>query len=110
MVKLSRLLYVYLVQYPPMVIFNLLLRLVTFVRPSFMKNPHKGALVDGWMASDKFLKTVQRCLKFQAARETDLNGPAIDVQLYDLKNKAEVSLLSFMQENRPLVVNFGSCT
>ena len=39
-------------------------------------------------------------MKVQAGRETELNGPVIDVKLFDLQNKTDVSLMDFMKENR----------
>ena len=43
-------------------------------------------------------------------KETVQGGPAIDVELYDLAEKSTVKLFDFMKTNRPLVLNFGSCT
>ena len=56
------------------------------------------------------MKAALRTAKIQAAKETEQNGPAIDVELFDLKEKSSVKLFDFIKANRPLVLNFGSCT
>ena len=110
MARLSQLLYVYGVLMPKMVLINLVHRIIYWLNPSFFNNKHDGSLTDDWMASNRFLKTVQRAMSFQAARETELNGDFINVDLVDLSNKSNVSLSKFMNVNRPLIINFGSCT
>ena len=62
------------------------------------------------MGSNRLLKSALRTAKIQASREAEQNGPAIDVELFDLKEKSTVKLFDFMKTNRPLVLNFGSCT
>ena len=100
MVKLSRLLYVYLVQYPPFIIFNLLQRFLYLVSPSNVKRPGTKGITNDWLASNGFLTAINGIMKVQAGRETELNGPVIDVKLFDLQNKTDVSLMDFMKENR----------
>ena len=51
-----------------------------------------------------------RGAKIQAVKEAEQDGPAIDVELFDLVDKSTVKLFDFMKINRPLVLNFGSCT
>lgn len=108
MARLSRLLYFYVLVFPRMVLFNIFNRILYLIRPSSFKN--EGTLTDDWMASNRFLKTISRGMAYQVERETDLNGPAINVDLHSLSSKTTVSLLQFMKQNRPLIVNFGSCT
>ena len=100
MVKLSRILYIYLVQYPSVIAWNLLQRFLYYVRPDSMMQVGKGIMTDNWMASNKFLKAKHRTMQVQAVRETELNEPAIDVKLLHLEKQIEVSLLDFMKENR----------
>ena len=100
MVKLSRILYVYLVQYPPFVIFNLLQRLLYLISPGNMKTPGSKGITSDWLASNRFLTTINRIMKVQADRETELNGPFIDVNLFHLQTKTEVSLLNFIKDDR----------
>ena len=108
--RLTRLLQVYGFLYPQFLLYNLFNRLLILIYPSAFKNRHNGTLTDDWLSSNRFVKTIGRVLPFQAERQTDLNGPAIDVDLYSLSSKSNVSLLQFMKKNRPLVLNFGSCT
>ena len=104
MVRLSRLLYVYLVQYPPFIIFNLLQRLLYLVSPSNVKRPGSKGITSDWLASNGFLTAINGIMKVQAGRETELNGPVIDVKLFDLQNKTDVSLMDFMKENRQVKI------
>lgn len=106
-------LHVYCFVIPKMILFNLFMRIVYLINPDKLKfkdEVNKPAITEGWMASNKFLKAVLRGAKFQATRESIENGPAIDVDLYDLSKKSTVKLFDYMKTNRPLVVNFGSCT
>lgn len=105
-------LHVYCFVIPKMILFNLFMRIVYLINPEKFKSKggDKAAITEGWMASNRFLKAVLRGAKFQATRESVENGPAIDVDLYDLSSKSTVRLFDFMKANRPLVVNFGSCT
>ena len=105
-------LYVYLVIIPSALLFNLFARVKYFLNPDAFKNkvPGSSALTEGWVASNKHVAAVLRSAKYQATLEASKGGQAIDVDLYDLQNKTTVRLLDFMKTNRPLVVNFGSCT
>jgi len=105
-------LYVYLVVIPSALLFNLFARVKYFLNPDAFKNkvPGSSALTEGWVASNKHVAAVLRSAKYQATLEASKGGQAIDVDLYDLQNKTTVRLLDFMKTNRPLVVNFGSCT
>jgi len=76
----------------------------------FLKQSNNKEWMSNWMASNRFLKAMLRTAKIQAVKETVQGGPAIDVELYDLAEKSTVKLFDFMRTNRPLVLNFGSCT
>ena len=104
--------YVYCVIVPRMLLFNIFARIKYFLNPDAFKNPELGsnALTEGWVASNKQIAATLRGVKYQATLEASKGGQAIDVDLYDLQNKTTVRLLDFMKTNRPLVVNFGSCT
>ena len=67
-------------------------------------------MADGWLASNEHIKAGWRSVKLQAARQVALGSEAINDSLYSLEYKLEVKLFDFMKHNRPLVVNFGSCT
>ena len=100
----------YLIDTPSYVLWNIGQRIAYFFNPNSFDNKHEGALTDDWMASNRFLKTVFRMTQIQAKREVSLQSQAIDSELYDLHNKTTVRLLDFMKTDRPLVINFGSCT
>ena len=100
----------YLIDNPMYIIWNIGQRIAYLFNPSSFDNKHDGTLRNDWMASNGFLNTIFRMTQIQAAREVTLQGQAIDVDLYDLENKTTVRLFDFMKTNRPLVVNFGSCT
>lgn len=100
----------WLIDTPMYVIWSLGQRIAYLFNPSSFDNKHNGTLRDDWTASNGFIKTIFRMSQIQAAREVRLEGPAIDVDLYDLQSESSVRLLDFTKTNRPLVVNFGSCT
>ena len=58
----------------------------------------------------RFFFAALRGAKIQSLKEAEQDGPAIDVELYDLVEKSTVKLFDFTKTNRPLVLNFGSCT
>ena len=100
----------YCVTLPSFVAFHIAMRIAYFFNPSSFKNKHEGALTDDWLASTRFLKTIWRKIQFQAARDVSLGSDVIDTDLYDLRSESTVKLFDYMKENRPLIVNFGSCT
>ena len=99
----------YLVLIPIMLFFNFLNRIKYYLSLN-STTPGASALTKDWAASNKMVAAVMRGAKFQATLEAEKGGPAIDVDLYDLVGKKSVKLFDFVKENRPLVVNFGSCT
>jgi len=111
-------LYVYLVFVPKMFLMNFFMRLMNLfpkrsVNAEFFKGNFKKEDQDhwkNWLGSNRQLKAALRTAKIQAAKEAEQNGPAIDVELFDLKEKSSVKLFDFIKANRPLVLNFGSCT
>ena len=100
----------YCVSLPSFVGYNVAMRIMYFFNPDSFKNKHEGALTDDWLASNRFLKTVWRMVQYQAARDMSLGSDAVDADLYDLQSGSTVKLFDYMKENRPLIVNFGSCT
>ena len=52
-----------------------------------MKRPVSKGITGDWLASNRFLTTINRIMKVQADRETELNGQVIDVKLFHLQNK-----------------------
>jgi len=110
-------LYVYFIFVPKMLLMNLFKRFSSYTpknqvmeEDEFFKQSKNQEWMSNWMASNRFLKSVLRTAKIQALKETVQGGPAIDVELYDLAEKSTVKLFDFMKTNRPLVLNFGSCT
>jgi len=112
-------LYVYLIFVPKMIFINIFKRIINYTPKSqsdamekngFFKDRENMKWMNDWTASNRFIKCVMRTAKIQAVKEATQDGPAIDVELYDLVEKSTVKLFDFMQTNRPLVVNFGSCT
>ena len=111
-------LYVYLVFVPKMFLMNFFMRLMNLFPKKSDDNKEffKGFKKEdqdhwkNWSGSNRLLKSALRTAKIQASREAEQNGPAIDVELFDLKEKSTVKLFDFMKTNRPLVLNFGSCT
>jgi len=110
-------LYVYFIFVPKMLLMNLFKRFSSYTpknqvmeEDEFFKQSKNQEWMSNWMASNRFLKSVLRTAKIQAVKETVQDGPAIDVELYDLAEKSTVKLFDFMKTNRPLVLNFGSCT
>ena len=111
-------LYVYLIFVPKMIFFNIFKRITNYthkfnpddMKSDFFNKKEDKKWMNDWTSSNRFLKAVMRTAEIQAAKEATQDGPAIDVELYDLVEKSTVKLFDFMQTNRPLVVNFGSCT
>lgn len=110
-------LYVYFIFVPKMLLMNLFKRFSSYTpknqvmeEDEFFKQSKNQEWMSNWMASNRFLKSVLRTAKIQAVKETVQDGPAIDVELFDLAEKSTVKLFDFMKTNRPLVLNFGSCT
>ena len=108
-------LYVYLVFVPKMFLMNIFMRLMNLFPKKSDDNKEFFKGIDqnhwkNWMGSNRLLKSALRTAKIQASREAEQNGPAIDVELFDLIEKSSVKLFDFMKTNRPLVLNFGSCT
>jgi len=109
-------LYVYLVFVPKMFLMNFFMRLMNLFpkrsvndAPNWLKKEDQDHWKN-WLGSNRQLKAALRTAKIQAAKEAEQNGPAIDVELFDLKEKSSVKLFDFIKANRPLVLNFGSCT
>ena len=100
----------YLVDFPFIIGYNLVQRVWYFFSPGSFKGWGEDALTDDWLASNRFLKTCWRLTKLEAAREVSLGSDAFDADLYDLQSGSTVKLFDFMKQDRPLVVNFGSCT
>ena len=91
---------------------NFVNRIKYFFNRNAFKNQIQGdsALTEDWAASNKMVAAMVRGVKFQATLEAENGGPAINVDLYDLVGQKSVKVFDLARENRPLVLNFGSCT
>ena len=68
----------------------------------------KGA--KGILGTTEIIKYMFRFNFQKAFKDAYLGSSAPNVPLFELESGKEVRLLDFMKKDRPLVVNFGSCT
>ena len=64
----------------------------------------------GFLGTTEVIKTHFKIDVQNALKDANLGSQAPNVTLIDLKSKKEVKLFDFMKKDRPLILNFGSCT
>lgn len=64
----------------------------------------------GYFGTFEFVRHIFGIGITEALKDAVQGYPAPNPELIELKSGREVRLLDFMKTNRPLVVNFGSCT
>ena len=108
-----------IVKFIPWLFVPIFFRIGMFISPAFMEklnNISGKRTYSDLKKLEPFLGTtaVLQCMfkkKIRNAfKDADLGSSAPDAPLLNLESGKEVRLLDFMKKDRPLVINFGSCT
>jgi len=124
--KCLQVLYVFLLSVPGALVFFLMVNIMRFLAPdlAFRILKKKLSTTGTWRFDEqvKSVEDIEFLFSFATVKETFSTGltnalkeaqqgwPAPSPDLYDLRTRQVVSLLSRAKPGRPLVLNFGSCS